>query len=313
MEQGLIFDFHRGTTHDGPGMRTTVFFKGCPLHCEWCHNPESITPNIELQWDERKCIGCLQCVNQCKRNVIQQKNGKIVIKRNECQKCYCCVDNCPSKALSTVGTYWGVDDLVTEVCKDKMFFGDFEGGVTVSGGEAMLQYDFLQIFLKKLKAENVNIALDTSGFGKRDVFEKIYPYVDVFLFDIKFLDEISHKKFTGVDNKLILSNIKNIAHHVRKDQGKQLWIRTPLIPEATATKKNIEKIGEFIKKELIDVIDRWELCAFNNVCKDKYKKLNQEWKYQKHELMEEKLVNELASVAKGYVGNLLVVSGLTKK
>lgn len=313
MDKGLVFDFHRGTTHDGPGMRTTVFLKGCPLHCEWCHNPESINPNRELQWDCKKCIGCMQCVNNCPNHAISDTSNGLVIDKNLCQECYLCADNCPAKALSVVGTYWDVDRLVKEVCKDKMFFGDFEGGVTVSGGEAMLQYAFLENFLKKLKKEDVNIALDTSGFGKREAFEKIYPCVDVFLYDIKFMDEKLHRQYTGVDNKLILSNLKNIANHMRNGEGKRLWIRTPLIPGATATKENIEKIGIFIRKELVDVIERWELCAFNNVCKEKYQKLNQDWKYQNTELMDDALVKELADIAREYVGEKLVVSGLTKK
>lgn len=313
MDKGLVFDFHRGTTHDGPGMRTTVFFKGCPLHCEWCHNPESINPNRGLQWDIKKCIGCMQCVKNCPQNAISEQGGKLVVDKALCQSCYSCAKNCPSKAMKVTGTYWNIEDLVREVCKDKMFFEDFGGGVTVSGGEPVLQHAFLIKFLKQLKNENVNIALDTCGFGKREVYEKIYPYVDTFLYDIKFMDSGLHEKYTGVNNKLILSNLKNLANHVRNDEDKKIWIRTPLIPDATATKKNIEEIGIFIRKELLDVIERWELCTFNNVCKEKYQKLNKKWKYDGTELMDEKAVEEFTTIAKEYAGKLVVVSGLTKK
>lgn len=313
MDRGLVFDFHRGTTHDGPGMRTTVFFKGCTLHCEWCHNPESINPERELQWDVKKCIGCGMCVDNCHQKAISNQNGRITVNSDLCRKCYQCADNCPAKALKTVGTYWTVETLVKEACKDKMFFGDFGGGITVSGGEPVLQHDFLQKFLEQLKKEEVNIAVDTSGFGKWEIYEKIYPYVDVFLYDIKFMDPQLHEKYTGVNNKLILDNLKMLADRVRKDESKKIWIRTPLIPEATATEKNVGEIGAFIKKELIDVIERWELCAFNNVCKEKYRKLNRKWKYEKTELMDEKTVGKLKEIAESYAGDLVTVSGLTKK
>ena len=313
MDRGLVFDFHRGTTHDGPGMRTTVFFKGCPLHCEWCHNPESINPERELQWDAKKCIGCGMCVDNCHQKAISNQNGRITVNSDLCRKCYQCADNCPAKALKTVGTYWTVETLVKEACKDKMFFGDFGGGITVSGGEPVLQNDILQKILEQLKKEEVNIAVDTSGFGKWEIYEKIYPYVDVFLYDIKFIDPQLHEKYTGVNNKLILDNLKMLADRVRKDESKKIWIRTPLIPEATATEKNVGEIGAFIKKELIDVIERWELCAFNNVCKEKYRKLNRKWKYEKTELMDEKTVGKLKEIAESYAGDLVTVSGLTKK
>ena len=313
MEKGLVFDFHRGTTHDGPGMRTTVFLKGCPLHCQWCHNPESINPNREIQWDEKKCIGCLQCVNNCSNGAIVQGEGRISVDSKKCQNCYKCTENCPSKALSVVGKYWDCKDLVKEACKDKMFFEDFEGGVTISGGEPVLQHYFLVDFLKELKNENVNVAIDTCGFGKREVYEKIYPYVDVFLYDIKLMDCKLHEKYTGVSNKLILSNLKNIANKSREDGKKRIWIRTPLIPGATATKENIEAIGDFIRRELADVIERWELCAFNNVCKEKYRKLDKDWQFQDEKLMTIDEVQDLSDIARSYVGDLLVVSGLTRK
>ena len=313
MNKGLVFDFHRGTTHDGPGMRTTVFLKGCPLHCQWCHNPESINPNREIQWDEKKCIGCLQCVNNCLNGAIEERDGRLVINHDKCQQCYICTDNCPSKAISVVGKYWEIPDLVKEACKDKMFFGDFKGGVTISGGEPVLQYHFLIEFIEELKKEGVNIAIDTCGFGKREVYEKIYPYVDVFLYDIKLMDSKLHEQYTGVNNNLILSNLKNIANKARVDGEKRIWIRTPLIPGATATIENIDAIGSFIRRELIDVIERWELCAFNNVCKEKYQKLDKNWKFENEKLMTIEEVGELSKVAKSYVGDLLVVSGLTRK
>ena len=313
MEKGLVFDIHRGTTHDGPGMRTTVFLKGCPLHCRWCQNPESISPVRELQWDAKKCIGCMSCVTRCAVNALAAQADGIRIDRTACRQCFTCADQCPTKAMGTVGEYWETARLVKEACKDDMFFDDFSGGVTVSGGEPVLQHRFLAEFLEALKRQGVDTALDTSGFGKKEIYEKIYPYVDTFLYDIKFMDEKLHREYTGVSNKVILDNLKFIAGKIRSRRDSRLWIRTPLIPGATATKENIEEIGRFVRKELADVIERWELCAFNHVCKEKYAKIGKEWDYDKTELMEEKEVQKLAEAAGKYADGYLAVSGLTKE
>lgn len=310
MEKGLVFDIHRGTTHDGPGMRTTVFLKGCPLHCRWCQNPESMNPDRELEWDAKKCIGCMSCITHCQAKALSPGEDGIRINRKICRDCFTCADQCPSKAMSVVGRYWDTSDLVKEACKDSMFFDDFSGGVTVSGGEPVLQHKFLYEFLEALKMQGVDTALDTSGFGKRERYEKIYPYVDTFLYDIKFMDEKLHQEYTGVSNKIILDNLRFVADKIRKQKDTRLWIRTPLIPGATAVKENIEEIGWFIQKELADVIERWELCAFNNVCKEKYVKIGQDWEYGHCRLMEEKEVRELAAAAEKYAKGNVVVSGL---
>lgn len=226
MREGLVFDFHRGTTHDGPGMRTTVFFKGCPLRCEWCHNPESICPERELQWDEKKCIGCGNCVKSCPVQAIKATAEGIKIQHDCCAHCYQCAQQCPSGAMGIAGEYWSAETLIKEVCKDKIFFDEFSGGVTVSGGEPILQHEFLTEFLKKLKKQDINIALDTSGFGSRENYEKIYPYVDIFLYDIKFIDKELHKKYTNVSNDIILDNLEYLAQKMRVSKDKKLWIRT---------------------------------------------------------------------------------------
>ena len=206
-----------------------------------------------------------------------------------------------------------VEALVKEACKDRMFFESFDGGVTVSGGEPALQPDFLEEFLKALKAEGIHTALDTSGFAKREVYERVYPYVDTFLYDIKFRDETLHRQYTGVSNRRILDNLRFLADKIRRKKDRAIWIRTPLIPGATASEENIRQIGEWIQKEILDVIDRWELCAFNNVCRDKYRKLGKAWEYAETPLMTEKEVQKLADAARPYAGELLVVSGLTAK
>lgn len=311
MKKGLVFDIHRGTTHDGPGMRTTLFFKGCPLHCAWCQNPESINSEPELVWDVKKCIGCMECVKACPNQAITVGAQGMQIEERDCQKCLACVDSCPSKARNVMGTWWEISALVKASCKDKMFFDTFSGGVTVSGGEPIQQGEFLCHFLERLKQQGVNTALDTSGFGTPDIFERVYPFVDTFLYDIKFVDEEMHQKYTRVSNKIILENLKAIADLIRQRRDAKLWIRTPLIPGATATEKNIEEIGFFMSTQLLDVVERWELCAFNHVCRDKYIKMGLCWEYRDVALLDSDMVEKLTAVAEKYVGDLVVVSGLT--
>lgn len=312
-KKGLIFDLHRGTTHDGPGMRTAVFFKGCPLSCDWCHNPEGISYGQEIRWTKKKCIGCLTCQEQCQFDaVIADENG-IHIDTALCQKCGYCTRECPALALEMVGKYWDVDELVTEACKDDMFFEDFQGGITVTGGEPMMQYEFLVEFLKKIKERGYNTALDTSGFCLREALEKVYPYVDTFLYDIKLMDKSKHVEYTGVSNQLILNNLMWLIQKNQGSPSKKIWIRTPLIPGVTSQEENIEDIGRFLKGENLKGIERWELCAFNNVCKDKYQKIGKEWRYGGTPLMTEKEVGDCLRIAQRYVGGKAVVSGLTAK
>lgn len=313
MKQGMVFDFHRGTTHDGPGMRTTVFMKGCPLHCEWCHNPESIERHQQLQWTEKKCIACRTCEITCKQHAISLTEDGVVIQKSKCNKCMECAEECPAKALEVVGKYWEADALAKEAMKDQDFFKEFDGGITVSGGEPMLQYEFLVPFLKILKEKEQHVALDTCGYASWKAYEEVYPYVDTFLYDIKLMDSEQHKKFTGVPNELILENLVKLANKVSQDPNKEIWIRTPLIPGATVSEENISKIGQFIKDNLMGAVTRWELCAFNNVCRDKYIKLNRQWKYKDEALMTESLVDSCLNIAKSYVGELAMTSGLTAK
>lgn len=311
MKEGLVFDIHRGTTHDGPGMRTTVFFKGCPLHCTWCQNPESICPQRELMWDGGKCIGCMECIKACPVKALTAGENGIAIDRAACRKCFVCAAGCPSKAMQTVGKAWEVSALVKEACKDRIFFDNFSGGVTVSGGEPLLQGDFLPDFLEQLKKEGINTALDTSGFGRREVLDRVCPFVDTFLYDIKFINEERHRKYTGVSNQIILENLKFIADKMRRQKDARLWIRTPLIPGATAAEENIKEIGQFIRKEVSDVMERWELCAFNYVCKDKYFKMGQSWEYAECSLLDDGTVQKLAAIAEKYAEGSVAVSGLT--
>jgi pyruvate formate lyase activating enzyme len=315
-QTGIVFDIYRGTTHDGPGMRTTVFFKGCPLSCEWCHNPEGIKPGREIWWDSAKCIGCMLCRDACSKNAISADDNSIQINPESCVRCGNCVKVCPARAMVFAGDFWTAEELVKEVLKDKSYFESFGGGVTVSGGEPLNQYVFVRDFFRTLKAEGIHTALDTCGLAPGKAFDAILPFTDCVLYDLKIFSAELHRKFTGQSNKLILANLVYVANYIRKiKKNIKLWIRTPLIPEATADKENIISIARFIKENLDDVLGRWELCAFNNVCKSKYQKINKPWSYENNGLTSQKEVDKLTSavLVEGIAQEYLVVSGLISK
>ena len=310
-----IFDIHRGTTHDGPGMRTAFFFKGCPLNCRWCHNPEGISFKPQIMWNARKCINCLTCTSACRQGAITNEKSGIIINSQKCTVCGTCTSACPSKAITMVGKEFTLDELMHEAVKDASFFDEFEGGITASGGEPTAQIHFLTEFFIALKKSGIHTALDTCGFTPQKSYEAILPYCDCILYDIKFYDDKLHKIFTDQDNRLILDNLLFIAKYIRESNKKiSLWIRTPLIPEATATVEDISQISEWIHLNIIDVMDRWELCAFNNLCKDKYHKINLEWQYEATGLMQEQWVSLLLETARKQIGlEKVFATGLTLK
>lgn len=309
-----VIEITRGTTHDGPGVRTTVFFKGCPLHCLWCQNPEGIQAGQDVWWEERRCIRCLACLKACPANAVTADEAGLHIERSRCTVCGACVEECPSTAMSFTGREWPLAALVKEVLKDKDYYQAFGGGVTASGGEPLCQYEFVTQFFERLRAEGVNTALDTCGLAPADAFRSVLPHTDTVLFDIKIIEPRLHEQYTGQSNEIILQNLLSTADHIRHvRQEMKLWIRTPLIPDATATEGSIAAIGGFIRDNLRDVVERWELCAFNPACRDKYnKKMGRAWEYEQHPLMRQGAIDRIKTVAlaTGISREKLVVSGL---
>ncbi len=296
--ESLIFDIYRGTTHDGPGLRSTVFFKGCPLRCDWCHNPEGQSNSQEIWWNSHRCIGCGSCIKVCTQNVLQVNETGITIDKKKCKSCLRCTKECPTKALMPIGTNWNMDELFYELKKDKMYYEQTGGGVTASGGEAMLQWPFVKRLFEKLKCEGISTALDTCGLVPYTTFEEVLPFVDYLLYDIKILNEQLHKQYTGKQNDLILHNLLKIVEGIRDGlYSCKLWIRTPLIPRATATVENITAISNFIVENFQDCLELWELCAFNNACITKYKRLGKEWLYSNEKLISKVQGDELKACA----------------
>ena len=282
-----ILHLQRLSTEDGPGIRTTVFFKGCPLACAWCHNPESIPSQPQVQWLEQRCIGCGTCMEACPRGCLSRDAaGAIVIDRSCCAGCGTCATACPANALELLGRTIAVDELVREVLKDRAYFEASGGGVTLSGGEPTLQAPFARHFLQRMRAEGVQTALDTCGLMSPATLETLLPYVDLVLYDLKEIDAEKHRTFTGQSNTTILENVRLLRRLIAESApATRLWIRTPLIPDATATRENLLGLGAFIASALDGAVERWELCAFNNLCRDKYRRLGLTWAFAATPLM----------------------------
>ncbi len=297
MIKAMIFNIQRYSTEDGPGIRTTVFFKGCPLRCLWCHNIESIKTHPQIVWSGIKCIGCGECLKACPEKAILKTKDGLKTDRAICKNCGLCAEACPSGARELLGYEISVDDLVKEVEKDKPFYENSNGGITASGGEPTLQHEFLIEFFKKCKEKGLHVALDTSGFTTWERLEKIIEHVDLILYDLKVLDEEKHEEYTGVSNKIILENLKKID-----SSNKKIWIRIPVIPEFTANKTNIENIGKFIKD--FKNISRVDLLPFHKLGISKYEKLDLEYTCKDFEPPSEEEMNEYKEILKKYHSNV---------
>ena len=262
--KGIISDIKRFAVHDGDGIRTTVFLKGCSLKCVWCHNPEGISFKPQLAYYENKCIGCGECVSVCPSNAHKMTDNGHLLDRELCISCGKCVDECLGSALTFYGREITVDELLPTLLEDKDFYDTSGGGVTISGGECLCQADFCAELLKALKEKGVNTAVDTCGFVPRESVDKVLPYTDMFLFDIKAINEDVHTKCTGHPNKQILDNIKYID-----SCGKVIEVRIPYVPEFNDNQ--IDKIAEFLKP--LKNVKSVKVLPYHNYAGSKYSAL----------------------------------------
>ena len=257
MNKAIFFDIQRNSFVDGPGIRTTVFFKGCNLRCAWCHNPESQSAKPQMMFYKDKCTGCGKCKSVCPYHLEQ------------CELCGKCTLYCPVDARKVCGKEHTVDEVLKEVLKDQAFYETSGGGVTFSGGECMLQIDFLAEILKKCKENGIHTAVDTAGHIPFESFEKILPYTDLFLYDIKIFDSQKHKQYVGVGNELILENLKKLFERKAK-----LWIRIPIIPDVNDSIEEIQKIKDFLKT--IGTAEKIELLPYHAMGENKYRAIGKE-------------------------------------
>jgi len=296
---GIIFNIQRYSIHDGPGIRTTVFLKGCPLNCWWCQNPESQTDKQEMIFWEDRCIGCALCSINCPSGAISMKDGKPVTNRNECIMCGKCSRICPARAREIMGSKVSVDDVIKEVEKDLIFYEESGGGATFSGGEPLSQSEFLGALLDGCKEKKIHTAVDTSGYVPWKILERLNSKIDLFLYDLKIMDDKRHKKYTGVSNNLILENLKKLClvHH-------NIFIRFPIIPGINDDDQNIREMGEFLSSLKIAQIN---LLPYHFMGIDKYKRLERIYKLADiHSPSKEKL-SDISTILRNF--NLKVKLG----
>jgi len=269
MTDGKIFDIKKFAVHDGPGIRTTVFFKGCPLDCTWCHNPEGVDLDEDLFFYESRCIGCGSCIDVCPQDAIK-KGEVITLDRTRCDVCGRCVELCPTNALKSVGERVSVDEVMDEIESSTIYHDTSGGGVTFSGGEPFLQFGFLEELIERCDEEDIHIAIDTCGDVEPKKFDSIMDQVDLFLFDLKMIDDDVHREHTGSSNRYILRNLEKVL-----SRGKtEVILRIPLIPDISDTEKNLESILDFLSP--FKSVKEIHLLPYHDV-KEKYNRLGKEY------------------------------------
>lgn len=263
----LLFDIKRYALHDGPGIRTTLFLKGCPLRCIWCHNPESWSPGRQRLYKAVKCIGCASCVEACPQGALELTPDGIRPTERPCIACGSCAEACPALAMEICGREWPMDELMAEVEKERGVMTDSGGGVTLSGGEPLMQPSYTLELLEELGRRGFHRAVDTTLFAAPEVVRSVAAACELFLVDLKTMDSATHRRFTGVPNEPILENLRLVA-----SLGKPYWIRIPLITEVNATEENMATTATFLRS-LDCQPEEVDLLPYHDIGKGKHERM----------------------------------------
>ena len=283
----MIFNIQKCSIHDGNGLRTLVFFKGCPLRCPWCSNPESQSYQPEIMESVTRCIGCGACRSVCPNNAIGED---FKIDRDKCKSCFKCIDVCYAESKKIAGKSYTMSQLYREIDKDKPFYSLYGGGVTFSGGEPLTHPKELLEIAKKCKESGVHVMIESCGYGVYEEFKCILPYIDGMFMDVKIMNPEKHKACVGVDNAVILENIRRISEF-----GIPITIRTPIIPGYTDDEENIQAIGEFIKT--LPSVKEYELLAYHNFGQPKYEALGKTYQLKDIQTPSDERMRELVKCA----------------
>jgi pyruvate formate lyase activating enzyme len=267
---GTVFDVKKFSIHDGPGIRTTVFLKGCPLDCWWCHNPESQHVEPELMVRPQRCISCGACLVACSHGAISTQGDAIITDQERCTVCGACVETCYAEAREMVGRTMSVNDVMVAIARDIPFYDESGGGATFSGGEPLLQPTFLLALLQACRAQEIHTALDTCGFASWATIERIRRHVDLFLYDLKLMDDSRHRQFTGVSNEPILRNLIKLS-----ENGHEIIIRFPLVPGFNDDHDNVRQLAAFAATLPHPV--QVDVLPYHHTAADKYQRLNRHY------------------------------------
>lgn len=289
--KGIVFDIQRFSIHDGPGIRTIIFLKGCPLRCRWCSNPESQKMKPELMYRSDQCIRCGSCFKVCKVGAINL-GKEYIVDREKCTSCGECVLVCPGSALLMKGKTMTVEEVIKEARKDSIQYYRSDGGITLSGGEALVQSEFAKELFKACKAQGWHTAVETEGYTNEEVIRDVMPYVDLVMLDIKSVDPKKHVEFTGVDNKTILKNAKIIQEITNT------VIRIPVIPEFNASREEITDIIKFVKT--LPNVKKVHLLPYHRYGENKYKLLNREYEMKDTKELSDDYKSELKQIVESY-------------
>lgn len=267
--KGIVFDIQKSALHDGPGIRTVIFLKGCPFRCVWCCNPESISPDPQLGFDESRCDQCLNCIDSCPTGALNEEQGKFIATVSLCNACRNCISECPQSALKIYGYETDSDTLLAEVMKDVDYYCNSGGGLTLSGGDAMFQFEFACEILTKAKELGLNTCLESEGFVNANKFLKIIPLVDYFYFDYKITNPVDHLRYTGVSNKLVLQNLELLNEHQA-----HITLRCVIVPDINNNDEHFGAIAALSEK--YTSIKSVEVLAYHAYGSGKYRQIGKE-------------------------------------
>jgi pyruvate formate lyase activating enzyme len=299
--KGRVFNLQRFSIHDGPGVRTTVFLKGCPLRCLWCHNPEGMSSLPEIVHREARCIGCGECARACSLDALSIRDGVVSLDHSKCSNCGSCGQVCPTAAMEMAGRERLASEVLADIERDRPFYDESGGGVTLSGGEPLLQPRFTSAILRGSRDLEIHTAVETCGCVPSEVLFELAPLVDLFLFDLKLIDDERHGLATGLGNKLILANLERLA-----SEGRRIVVRTPIIPTINDDEANLLGIGRFVRS--LDGSPPMEILPYHAIAREKYRRLGRDYSLADLELPSREKMLGIARLLEG-LGLAVTVGG----